>query len=293
MAFRFRRRQSIATEFRRIVREQTATLISLLADQGSDVEERIHQARRELKQLRALFHLVRSAIDEPTFLEENTALREAARQLSKARDAHVALQTFEIIARKLPKDEGAGVRQFLAKRASKARTTSPAQLATIARRVRTSGHSIAEISLPTDGWRLVKPGLCRSFRNTRRMHTKAMSSPTETNLHAWRKDVKRLHAQLELFRRALPKSKRKFIRLLERLGLVLGTHHDFYVLQSSLAEYRKQGIVAAHCDPLDQAVARELKTSLRRIAKLSRGAFSQSPMQFVAAVQRDWKKWHG
>src|SRR5688572_22884097 len=239
MAFRFRRKETVATAFRRIVREQTAAVVSLLADRGGDLKERVHDARRRIKKLRSLLHLVRSELDPASFEKHNTGLRNAARRLSRARDAEVSLACFEALTRRVAKKDCTEVHQLLldANREARRHAISAAQLAAIAAEVRKHGHAIAETSFEHDGWLLFAPGLDRGYRRVRRMRRDVKQSPAPATLHEWRKRVKRLQFQMEVLRRALAKPERKVADSLEKLGAELGEHRDLHLLKCTLDEY--------------------------------------------------------
>jgi CHAD domain-containing protein len=294
MAFRFRRKETVANGFRRIVREQTAAVVSLLADRGTDLKERIHDARRRIKKLRALLHLVRSELAPAAFNKHNIGLRNASRRLSRARDAEVSLACFEKLTRHMAKEDCAEVNQLLldANRQARRHALSPSQLGAIAADVRKHGHAIAETSFEHDGWMLVGPGLARGYRRTRRMRREVKQSPIPATLHEWRKRVKRLQFQLELLRRVLAKPERKIAGLLEKLGAELGDHRDLHVLKSTLDEYAAHGIAAAENEPIQRAIARCSANHLHRIQKLARGAFCGRTKAFLSSVHRCWKQWH-
>jgi CHAD domain-containing protein len=294
MAFRFRRKETVANAFRRITREQTAAVISLLADRGGDLKERVHDARRRIKKLRSLLHLVRSEWDPASFDKHNIGLRNAARRLSRARDAEVSLACFETVTRRLPKEECSKVHQLLldANRHARRHGITPAQLAAIAAEVRKHGHAIAETSFEHDGWLLFAPGLARGYRRTRRMRRDVKQSPAPATLHEWRKRVKRLQFQMELLARALAKPECKIASLLKKLGTELGEHRDLHILKCTLDEYAAHGVAAAQSEPIQQAIARSSAIRLRRIQKLARSTFCGRTKAFLSAVHRAWKKWH-
>src|SRR5215207_7408884 len=61
----------------------------------STPEEAVHEARKDMKKLRALLRLVRGEVGESTFARENACFRDAARELSGARDTDVMLETLK------------------------------------------------------------------------------------------------------------------------------------------------------------------------------------------------------
>ena len=294
MAYRFRRKETVASAFRRNVREQTAAVVSLLADRGTDLKERVHDARRRIKKLRALLQLMRSELDPASFEKHNVGLRNASRRLSRARDTEVSLACFETLARRMAKENCNEVHQLLleANRQARRHAVSPAQLAAIAAEVRKHGHAIAEVSFENDDWLLLAPGLARSYRRARQMRRDIKQSPIPPTLHEWRKRVKRLHFQLELLRRVLAKPERKVANLLEKLGIELGEHRDLYILKCSLDEFAAHDVAAAKSEPIQGAIARSSANHVRRIQKLARAAFCGRTKAFLATMHRCWKHWH-
>ena len=59
----------------------------------STAEEAVHEARKDVKKLRALLRLVRSSTSAKVRTRENEALRDVGRSLSGRRDADVMLAT--------------------------------------------------------------------------------------------------------------------------------------------------------------------------------------------------------
>src|SRR5919205_78895 len=53
----------------------------------------VHEARKDMKKLRALLRLVRGELGGKTFARENACFRDATRELAGARDSDVMLET--------------------------------------------------------------------------------------------------------------------------------------------------------------------------------------------------------
>src|SRR5690348_3769495 len=75
---------------RRITRRRIKSALQTLGPNETD-DSSIHAARKELKKARATLRLLRDALGKTTYKRENTALRDAARPLSEARDGRVLL----------------------------------------------------------------------------------------------------------------------------------------------------------------------------------------------------------
>ncbi|HEY6922073.1 MAG TPA: CHAD domain-containing protein, partial [Steroidobacteraceae bacterium] len=75
---------------RRITRRRIKSALRALGPNQTD-DTSIHAARKELKKARATLRLLRDALGRRAYKKENTALRDAARPLSEARDGRVLL----------------------------------------------------------------------------------------------------------------------------------------------------------------------------------------------------------
>lgn len=94
MRFELQPGESAGTGLRRVARGLMDETLAQLDDPARPRETTVHEARKSMKKLRGLLRLVRPAAPE-LYRTENTALRDAAAQLSALRDADVALETFD------------------------------------------------------------------------------------------------------------------------------------------------------------------------------------------------------
>src|SRR5918999_3919048 len=68
-------------------------LDELCGKSDSSPEEAVHEARKDMKKLRALLRLVRGEVGDKTYRRESDAFRDAGRELAGVRDADVMLAT--------------------------------------------------------------------------------------------------------------------------------------------------------------------------------------------------------
>src|SRR5437763_12368783 len=93
-AYRLRSTESVSDGIRRIARGQLDAAHDDLEDaSGRKVGIAVHEARKSLKRLRAAVRVARDALGDETYRRENSAFRDAGRQLSGARDAKVLIET--------------------------------------------------------------------------------------------------------------------------------------------------------------------------------------------------------
>lgn len=290
MSFRFRRKETTASGFRRIIREQTAAGISLLADRGNDLGDRVHEARRNLKRMRAILLLAAQGFTAEEVAKHDEALANVGRRLAGPRDADVCLSTFEALTAKLPFAGHTEIHEHFRELARIARRSiSAAHLGKIATSLRSIGTAIARPELDCDGWELVVDGFDQSYRTARKSRRLARKNASDAELHAWRKILKRLFFQLELVQSILPKPLRKKMKRLERLAATLGEHHDLHVFEASIRDYDLRAKETADVKCVQALIDGRRKELTKCIRKLADSAFGEKPKAFLGAIHRAWK----
>lgn len=101
MAFRFDIQEPFLKAIPRIARERIGSVIESLGEKPQPGAEAIHDARKNLKSLRALLRLARGAINESTRLSENARFRDAGRALSAVRDPQALLEAVRNLRKRL------------------------------------------------------------------------------------------------------------------------------------------------------------------------------------------------
>src|SRR5579884_1919695 len=87
MAYRFKRKESVAKAVRRLGCEQIEHAFGCLED--VEDAEAVHCARKDIKKVRAVLRLVRSCVRKKEFRKLTRGFREAAELLAPVRDAYV------------------------------------------------------------------------------------------------------------------------------------------------------------------------------------------------------------
>jgi CHAD domain-containing protein len=291
MAFRFRRKESAIGGFHRVIREQTAAGVSLLADRGNDLGDRVHEARRHIKRIRAILQLVGTGLPGEVLEKHDEALASVNRRLAGTRDADVCLSTFEALTKNQPFAEATEIHEHFREFARIARrAVTAAKLGKIASSLRSVGAAIARTEFDRDGWALVADGFDGSYREARKLRRYATKKSSDRELHEWRKALKRLFHQLELTRAFLPKRQRKTVKKLEQLAMVLGEHHDLHVLGEHLRNYDDVGQkCAADVECIRALIDRRRKDLCKCIRKIADDGFCERPKAFLRAIHKAWK----
>jgi hypothetical protein len=148
MTYRLDLSEPPETAFQHIARQVLDDARDHLApDSTSGLEKGVHAARKDVKRLRALLRLHRGALRNATYRRENHALRDAARELSALRDAHVLVQTVDALADRyagqVPKRAFTAARRHVA--ATAGRDAPDPDAALVAAR-----HHLTQVAGPVD-----------------------------------------------------------------------------------------------------------------------------------------------
>jgi CHAD domain-containing protein len=192
-AYRLKKSESVPEGVARIARGRIDHASDALADAS---EEGVHEARKDMKKLRALLRLV----GEKRLRDEGGYFRDVARELAGARDADVMLATVADLESRYEVEVGP-VRQRL--EAHRLRTTGGGRKRaanTAKRMLKEARARVDDWPLERDGFEAFEDGLRRTYRRGRRDWRAVLADPSTENLHEWRKRVKDLwyhHSLLE------------------------------------------------------------------------------------------------
>ncbi len=190
MAFRFKLTEPFEAGVKRIAREQIERAQCQLKGSG-DAVVAVHETRKSLKRLRALLRLVRPALGDSGFREENARLREIGRGLSGTRDRHVLMETVAKLEASAPsgrKDLAQAVRDVLhAENGQDSSAVEAAAMKQAQGRLAEAKKRFAQLQLSGSGFEIVGPGLEASYRKARRNFRKAYAEQSDEVFHEWRK----------------------------------------------------------------------------------------------------------
>jgi CHAD domain-containing protein len=294
-AYRLKTDEDAAAGIRRIAAGRTEKALERLrnADHG-ELAAAVHGARKDLKKLRGLLRMVRGELGKKTFKAEDRLFRDAGRALSGSRDAEVKLATLLALRHrfdKLPADA--------AERWEGRLETERDELAAVVAG-EAEGHihqaveaieagraSIRHWSLETDSWKLVGPGLTRTYRQGREEMDRALTDPSTENVHQWRKRVKDLWYQLRILREAWPGPLGESVAQAHELTELLGDHHDLAVLTADLRTRTGLGDRA----PFEAAIARRQSELLDAALAIGRRLYAEKPKAYRRRLKRYWLAW--
>ena len=295
-SYRLKTEEGVAEGMRRIALGRAEKALDELAstDQG-DLAAAIHEARKDLKKMRALLRLIRVELGEDLFRSETSRYRDAGRRLSRTRDAEVKLETLSALGDRfgdgLPTLAARQWRATLERERNEVGDTAHGETAG---QIDAAGEAIEEgrVRIPswpleTDDWSLVGPGLARSYERGRRAMKRTLADPRVENVHEWRKRAKDLWYQLRIVADAWPGLLDAAAEQAHELTDLLGDHHDLAVLAEDLAGRDEIGAKGGFGD----AIERRQEELLAAALELGERLYAEKPKAFRRRLKRYWLAW--
>lgn len=224
----------VPDQLRAVIEEQVALARGLLAAVEGDSNEAIHDARRAIRRLRAMFALLEPALGD-RYEIVRAPYREASHLLSRPRDAHTVIEALDRLRGKRT-PEGllrlpSRLRSRLERRCQRA--VARAQPACIL----ASGlleAALAEVPGWVDcaGADALDSGLAASRRRTRRALDRACEQPGIETYHRLRRRLRDLALQLTLLDR-----ERERREVVGNAARRLGRERELLLLRAALTRY--------------------------------------------------------
>jgi CHAD domain-containing protein len=281
-SYRFRRGEAVPDAIARIARGRLDHgLDELRGATNSSPEVAVHEARKDMKKLRALLRLARDELGEDIYRRENECFRDVARRLSGFRDADVMLATLDGLDGSF-KDLRHSLKEHRRAHADRSDGAVIAELEEA--RVRVHGWPLAR-----DGFEALEGGLRRIYRRGRRALEAVEHEPSTENLHEWRKREKDLWYHLTLLRGAWPATLEPAADEAHVLSERLGDDHDLAILH----EWAYAQPDVAGLDGFDEAVERRRAELQADALDLGRRLYAERPRAFAARLGGYWSAWRG
>jgi CHAD domain-containing protein len=298
MAFELDEKEDPATNIKRIARERLdLALESLTAAKGRSEGEKVHTARKRLKEIRAALRLIRGAAGRRWFRRENRAYRDAARPLSELRDARVLIEALDSLVEhfrdELKNRAFDSFRRLLAQRARACRrqvVVEHGALGVVQHALRSARRRIDRWPLDDLDWPVLPDGLAETYRRGRRMAAGALDVESDECFHEWRKQAKYLRHQAEILRPIWCEVMEVLAGQADQLSHLLGDDHDLAVMKGVLRTERDH--VAAHERKALLGLIGERRSTLQKHAvELGRKLYAEKPKAFRGRIREYLDAW--
>jgi len=300
--YRIRRGEKAAEAVRRIVTGRLDDALEQLREHlDDDVAGAIHETRKDLKKARAVLRLVRARMDDEVYRRDNARLRDAARALAGLRDAEAKVGTIEALEERFGDElhpEMIELKHELeadrdAVGTADADSDPPIRVA--ARQASDAIDAVRESvdswSFSKSGWKLVEPGVERSYARGRNRFSDVRSEPSPENIHAWRKRVKDLWYDLRLLRNSWPDVMGEMGDGAHDLSDLLGDHHDLTVLAEDIHSRDRFSADGDELAALMGVIESRREELLEAAVPVGERLYAESPKDFTKRMRAYWRAW--
>lgn len=241
MAYQLLRSEEPGQGIRRIIGERIDAAVRELTG-GNPIHRQAHETRKRLKEIRAALRLVRGGLNG-LFSMENTAFRDAGRELAPLREAQAMVEAIDKLKLHYRGDPAVKDLRRVKRDLQKRRDRVIGGMSDVPDRVRRSTEGLRQARHRVPAWplekeslALIRPGLRETFRKGRKAFARAEKDRSAENFHEWRKRVKDLWYQAQLLRNVHRKFDEEYRKRVETLSQLLGEHHDLDALRAVVAE---------------------------------------------------------
>jgi hypothetical protein len=293
MGYQLHPGEPVQDEVRRIADRQLEQAIAALRTVGdSERDNSVHTTRRHIKKIRALFRLVRPALDD-RYHAVNRRLRAVNRLLGPIADGQAVVETLARVAQRydgeLPPDALAAIQARLLRRQATANQDATLNdvLETAAALLRAERDAVSRWTLDETGFRAIAPGLRRAVRECRDAMARAVVRPRSAAYHEWRQRAKTHWLHVRLLQARCADALAPDARRLEELDGCLGEYHNCTILREAvISDSSVAREDAALCLRLIRRYERELRITART---LGGQVYVETSRQFVKRVRRLWR----
>jgi CHAD domain-containing protein len=296
MSLRITRIESVRAAIKRVTRRRIERATALLERApAAKVNAGIHEARKQIRRVRALLKLIRLDSGRKPTARANTLLQNVARALSAVRDGRVLLAT----ARELHASGAIGHQSFSRLRIALETRCERAQAELFSaqgqkrltsslrksRKLVTRGASVGR------GWKALDIGLHRTYRAGRAAAAAIAIRQSDEVLHEARKRAKDLLYVLDFLQALQPRSMRAAAAMAGQFTELLGVDHDLAVFQQALRRELKGLIRPAERVRLNRILAGRRKSLQLQAHAVGLRLYPESADDFVRRIHGFWKHW--
>ena len=297
MAYRLKRGEAVPSAVKRIASEQLqAAVRHLRGRSGVSRDEAVHEARKNLKKVRAVMRLVQTELGDD-YEAENAQLRDAGQKLSQLRDAAALAKSFDDLCEKHKEKRwrrsAAPLRKALVahKKGLEKELGGRSLLRALARMLQTSRKAVKRWPLEAAGFPAIEEGLEKTFRRGRKALAEAHRTTQREDFHEWRKRVKDHWYHVRLLEELWTDVMQGYKRSLKELEKALGEWLNLGLLQDRIQTVPEAYGGPKVVDAVVIAIRAEQKKLIHRAFETGARVYQERPGRWVKNMRRFWKHW--
>lgn len=293
MALKIKRQETVRKAVRRIGRRLATKARSSLRD--CRTLEAVHEIRKDIKQARALLRLVGCGLKPWARRRVTKKLKKTASALAPSRDAYVKSAAFAELTAHFKRDHSPraleGISRILAQDCRRKQRKLSPELKRSRRLLKKICRDFDSIGAARSGWKVIGPGIKRSYRSGRHACQLARKTGAPEDFHEWRKSAKDLLYQVNFLCGIWPEQMNALEAELDRLGDYLGDAHDLTVLTAretlkQLADQPREKI-----EMLKTLASRRQKELHTRALELGTKLYQEKSAIFCRRLHQYWHRW--
>jgi CHAD domain-containing protein len=257
----------------------------------------VHPARRRLKLARSLLRLMKPALGQPSFQQENETLRDAAQALASLRRTEAMSEAIAKLKAHAKKDGSSDEAVFVALEVAahdlRQDVVSPEE---VARRIEEAASGVEELRGRISDWTLPKrdialfvEGLRSCFAKARHLLRDGLDKKEMPLLHEARKSVIHHLHHVELLTPLWPKLFKVWAAELQQLREDLGDLNDLDDLSAEFDRPESPFAGIAHKEKAIALIDRRRQAILSRIDNETGHLFAEEPKNFAARIDALWR----
>ncbi len=260
-----------------------------------DAHQAVHEARKEMKKLRAFSRLMRAEIGQKTYRMTNMYYRDLAQILSPARDASAMLDTLKSLAENFTEEREKKAFQdiknhLISRKSAASRTQIKGD--DLLNKLKTDLGRAEKIhgswKVKRDDFSAFRGGLSKTYKRCQKAMKKAYKKKTPEAFHEWRKRAKYLRYQVDYLREIWHHPMKGLEKELHQLTDYLGKDHDLLELCAHIRQMDYEDQKAIHSII---AIINRQKEHLRLMAKpLGAKLLLDSKKDFISRLEHYWKE---
>ncbi|MGZ4967044.1 MAG: CHAD domain-containing protein, partial [Chthoniobacterales bacterium] len=289
--YELERGHDLGESLRHIFCKQVALAIDYASGARKPPDTPVHETRKRVKKARAALRLIEKTIRPRLFKKQDHGLRDVGRLISDLRDAEVRLQTLDYLLGRIRlqgREKYGELRDFLQCELNtlrRHRSSWPKQVIPVLKNI----HD--EVA----GWKLesyraddLRRAVQRTYKRARRTAAAAEKKRSPECFHVFRGEAKQFGYELRIIRPINPAMLARLTRDLQRLGELLGRHHDLVLLAARLT------VIAGHeqqCQELCKAIEAEMYNLQRKACHLAAPFFAGRARDMGRCIEEwldDW-----
>jgi CHAD domain-containing protein len=258
----------------------------------------IHEARKNVKRIRATLRLARAAFKDSTFKRENHAFRDIGRYLADVRDADVLVQAFDGIKSEFRTRQLRNAVTIVGRQLERRRRAAMASASRADGKIERAQAALQAAKERASDWRLhgkewptLKPGFNRTYIEGQKRFAIAYKHDSADDFHAWRKRVKDLLYQVRLLRGLWRPVFDAWHDELDTLADLLGEGHDLAVLRLIIQEKLHADLAIQERDGLVIRINDRCARLEEEAKPLGRRLYTEAATSLSARVDDYWAAW--